>query len=115
MLPALQPSRPKVHSPHHQNPPYQQQTRTLQSQSAEQQTAGPPRNQIEAMPPSSTPPIKQQAAMPMYNPAVTHPVFFTETWRKPPFPLPFNAGFSPVAAGYAFGNNKPRAGSPTKL
>jgi len=51
----------------------------------------------------------------MYNPAMVHPVFFTDGWRKPPFPLPFNAAFNPVAAGYAFANGQQRADSRTKL
>lgn len=57
---------------------------------------------MEAMPPSQIPinqPIPHQA----FNPATVHPVFFSEAWRKSPFPLPGTGGFSPVATGYVFG------------
>jgi len=52
-----------------------------------------PWNQIEAMP-SYYPSF--------YNPAIRHPVFFTNQLRKPPFPIPkiASSGWSPVAAGY---------------
>jgi hypothetical protein len=38
----------------------------------------------------------------LYDSAVRHPVFFTESLRKPPFPIPAmgSHGFSPVAMGY---------------
>ncbi|KAH9833611.1 hypothetical protein Tdes44962_MAKER08769 [Teratosphaeria destructans] len=58
------------------------------------------------MPPLTTPVERANYPLPMYNPALVHPVFFTDAWRKPPFPMPLNAGVSPVAAGYVFGNAK---------
>jgi len=70
------------------------------------------------MPPTkkSSPPATEQLSPPsMYNPAQTHPVFFTDCWRKPPFPVPFNNGFNPVATGYVFGDGRPRTGFMTKL
>lgn len=135
MLPASQPSRPRVctsfqaeksyakqsqlHPPNHSNLLFQQQTRNTHAQAEEKAASRKPKSQIEAMPPSNAsagvPAAAQQHALPMYNPAVVHPVFFTDCWRKAPFPLPFNAGFSPVAAGYAFGDGRQRAEGMTKL
>lgn len=72
------------------------------------------------MPPNRThemphPPLQQQA-LPLYNPAVIHPVFFSDSWHKPPFPLPFNTAWNPVTAGYAFSNAAGAgAGRGTKL
>lgn len=62
---------------------------------------------MEAMPPHP----------PLYNPALRHPVFFTESLRKPPFPLPFSSAhsfsFSPVAAGYVLEQRRLPAGRAT--
>ncbi|EGP84416.1 uncharacterized protein MYCGRDRAFT_87541 [Zymoseptoria tritici IPO323] len=107
MIPSLQPSRPKVPA---QSQHVQQQTRTFHTH------ATAPRNQIEAMPPFTTPETaKAQLVSPVstYNPATTHPVFFMNNFRKPPFPLPMNTGFSPAATGYVFGRT--RTDSNTKL
>ncbi|KAI9705418.1 MAG: hypothetical protein M1836_006173 [Candelina mexicana] len=65
-------------------------------------------SQIEAMPPSSDQPaslmpttLVSSTHLPNYNSAIRHPVFFTESLRKPPFPLPAHAnrGSSPVVFG----------------
>lgn len=83
--------------PNTQNPMHQQQTRSL--------TANQPRNQMEAMPPNQSPGLHtspQSTATP-FNPAIVHPVFFSQAWRKAPYPLPGTTGFSPVATGYVFG------------
>ncbi|KAK5695071.1 hypothetical protein LTR17_024656 [Elasticomyces elasticus] len=112
MLTSLQPSRPKVQPPHRPDPLFQQQIRTSHTQAEDKV----PRNQIEAMPPNtSSPGTAAGPALTLYNPALVHPVFFSESWRKPPFPLPINASFNPVAAGYVFGNGRPRSDSMTKL
>lgn len=60
---------------------------------------------MEAMPPHQTP--RHHAALTPnpqpFNPAMVHPVFFSEAWRKAPFPVPGTGAFSPVATGYFFG------------
>ncbi|KAF2772896.1 hypothetical protein EJ03DRAFT_173003 [Teratosphaeria nubilosa] len=104
MLPASQPHRPKLQGHQQPSPLYQQQTRTLHSASSPQLSR--PTSQIEAMPPFTTPIERTNHPLPMYNPALVHPVFFTDAWRKPPFPMPLSAGISPVAAGYVFGSAK---------
>jgi len=137
MLPSSQPSRPKVfrrpqngrslrlhidvalqvQAPSHSNPLFQQQTRHFHTHQADSTAANRPQNQIEAMPPSKTLTMAlpdQRGLSPLYDPALTHPVFFGK-WHKPPFPMPFNNGFSPVATGYVFGDQRVRAGSTTKL
>lgn len=95
----------QVTTPQPQSPMNQQQIRptsTYQSQDTLQ-----PRNQMEAMPPHHSP--RDQAAFASRpqssNPAMVHPVFFAEAWRKAPFPVPSSAGFSPVATGYVFGGS----------
>jgi hypothetical protein len=52
-----------------------------------------------------------------YDSAVRHPVFFTETLRKPPFPIPNMAsqGWSPVANGYIREQGRPEESGRTKL
>ncbi|WPH04535.1 Hypothetical protein R9X50_00742700 [Acrodontium crateriforme] len=117
MFPALQPTRPKTSHPSNPNPGYQQQTRTSHSDLHTTQPASTPRNQIEAMPPNQSPAreIRHVAPnQPLYNPAMIHPVFHSETWHRPPFAVPTTAGFSPIATGYVFGNGKIKASS-TKL
>ncbi|KAF2808294.1 uncharacterized protein BDZ99DRAFT_51312 [Mytilinidion resinicola] len=138
MLPALQPSRPKLPQQDYQRPSYlHQQTRTLQYpsippppvSSAPSSTVSQkkPRNQIEAMSPFA-PPLQTlqtlQTRNPTFSPsaydsAVRHPVFFTQQLRKPPFPLPQNAaqGANPVAFGYVLESRKADAtfGGRTKL
>ncbi|KAK0944143.1 hypothetical protein LTR29_004275 [Friedmanniomyces endolithicus] len=116
MLPSSQLLRPRPEAPKHRVPLYQQQTRISHSQPEAKAPARTPASQVEAMPPNGTP--RAPTAGPnlaSYNPALMHPVFFTDGWRKPPFPLPVNAAFSPVAAGYVFGNGRSRADSMTKL
>ncbi|ORY18287.1 hypothetical protein BCR34DRAFT_621435 [Clohesyomyces aquaticus] len=122
MLPALQPSRPKLPQPHPRaNYPHQQNRTThththegpLNPSSPPRKNPAPkgspspskslplkPRNQIEAMPPL---PLFAPARNPsFYDSAVRHPVFFTEQLRKPPFPIPSMAsqGWNPAANGY---------------
>lgn len=103
----------QVESNRPQTPLSQQQTRASQTKTQS------PANQIEAMPPSLTPSARQgiaaAAPSPMYNPATTHPVFFTQSWRRPPFPMPFNEGISPAATGYVFRDARNRSQSMTKL
>ncbi|KAF2494118.1 hypothetical protein BU16DRAFT_65107 [Lophium mytilinum] len=130
MLPALQPSRPKLPQQDHRPSYLHQQTRSLQHPSAPPPPISnapsstipqkKPRNQIEAMSPFA--PTLQtlqtlQTRNPAFSPsaydsAVRHPVFFTEQLRKPPFPLPQNAGqgVSPVAFGYVLESRKADAG-----
>lgn len=138
MLPTSQPSRPRVgmrfdeatsrpltiNKPRTQsllNPLYQQQIRAVATRSSsERASESPPKSRIEAMSPSAkhTPAAaaaKKQAPQPVYNPAFVHPVFFTSNWRKPPFTLPINPSFSPVATGYIFGKSHGRAERKTKL
>lgn len=138
MLPASQRSRPRVgmsfdeaisrsltiNEPRRnppQNPLYQQQIRAvITPASSERASESSPKCQIEAMPPNEkyTPAAvaaKQQAPQHVYNAAFVHPVFFTSSWRKPPFPLPINPGLSPAATGYVFGNAHCRTESKTKL
>ncbi|KAI7163062.1 hypothetical protein KC349_g1621 [Hortaea werneckii] len=115
MLTHLQPQQQ-----HHPSPLFQQQTRpsTAYPSKATPSLDGSPTSQIEAMPPIKTQPppaIRPQQAMPLYNPAIVHPVFFSDGWHKPPFPLPFNAGWSPAAAGYAFNNRQRATNNTTKL
>ncbi|KAI7324902.1 hypothetical protein KC326_g896 [Hortaea werneckii] len=110
--------------PQQQQPPsplFQQQIRpsTAYPSTATPSLDASPKSQIEAMPPSKTQPsppsIPSRQAMPLYNPAIVHPVFFSDGWHKPPFPLPFNAGWSPAAAGYAFNNRQRGTNNTTKL
>ncbi|RMZ34366.1 hypothetical protein D0859_01492 [Hortaea werneckii] len=124
MLSTQQPKRPTLQpqqqQQQHTNPLFQQQTRpsTVLPSKTTPPSDSSPKSQIEAMPPNKTqspsPTIPQQA-MPLYNPAVVHPVFFSDGWHKPPFPLPFNAGWSPAAAGYAFNSRQRSTNNTTKL
>jgi hypothetical protein len=63
-----------------------------------------PRSQIEAMPPGMMRSHNSVAAgVQAFSSAHLHPVFFTNTLRKPPFLLPgaLNpASYNPVALGY---------------
>lgn len=99
--------RVQIQQQHQQSPLVQQQIRSID-------TVTSPRNQIEAMPPNTTPP-----PLPLvFNPATMHPVFFMNNWRKTPFPLPINPAVSPVAAGYVFPIVRPNSvggGNGTKL
>lgn len=96
--------------PNSQTPMHQQQTRSLNTNQ--------PRNQMEAMPPHQGPeshPLSHPSGN-TFNPATVHPVFFSQAWRKAPYPLPGTTGFSPVATGYVFGSHvATRKESPTKL
>ncbi|KAF2993258.1 hypothetical protein E8E13_001044 [Curvularia kusanoi] len=121
MIPSLQPSRPKLPpQPTH----IQQQrrpTHTAPSSQPSQHTpphipptsSQRPKNQIEAMPPIRAPPQSLPAstntftpalapAQSFYDAATRHPVFFTGSLRKLPFPVPHmgSQGWSPVASGY---------------
>jgi hypothetical protein len=130
MLPSLQPHRPKVSSikcfypssndiqlpkssPKLQqeqirhkgtqdllrNPPSNPSSNHLGNQNK-------PRSQLEAMPPFA--PLPHLMTRPIrpapYSSATCHPVFFTQTLLKPPFPLPIGpgaaTGLNPVAFGY---------------
>jgi len=135
MLPALQPSRPKIPQQDHRSSYLHQQTRSLQYPSITPTSPSnaptsvslqkKPRNQIEAMSPFSTPLQPLQTRNPSalasraYDSAVRHPVFFTNQLRKPPFPLSQNAahGVNPVAFGYVLECRRPdaAAGGRTKL
>ncbi|EME40632.1 hypothetical protein DOTSEDRAFT_136426, partial [Dothistroma septosporum NZE10] len=79
-----------------------QQVRNGHTEAQQTQLMTLPRNQLEAMPPNRTHPMPSLPMQPMYNPATTHPVFFMNNFRKPPFPLPLTAGLNPVATGYVF-------------
>ncbi|KAF2688218.1 hypothetical protein K458DRAFT_294350 [Lentithecium fluviatile CBS 122367] len=124
MLPALQPSRPKApqqlsqptythiqtravhetpqpYTQPHTQPHVQRLPATLSMSLSQQQNTFKPRSQIEAMHPfAASSPFSPPRAF--YDSAIRHPVFFTETLRKPPFPIPAVAsqGWSPVASGY---------------
>jgi hypothetical protein len=77
----------------------------MQQQQTRQLNTAQPRNQMEAMPPHQSPDFNSPSshiATP-FNPAIVHPVFFAQAWRKAPYPLPGTTGFSPVATGYVFG------------
>ncbi|KAF2121581.1 hypothetical protein BDV96DRAFT_217337 [Lophiotrema nucula] len=116
MLPALQPSRPKLPSDTQRSYAHQQR-RSVHIPAEPQPRPNPkapiirststlparPKNQIEAMPPfMSAPSAPLFPPRAMYDSAVRHPVFFTEQLRKPPFPIPEMAchGWNPVANGY---------------
>ncbi|QDS73087.1 hypothetical protein FKW77_000204 [Venturia effusa] len=124
MYSSLQPHRPQLqsHTPHNQNP-LQQQTRSSSNQPV-YQAPHPPPSQIEAMPPfattflhpSATPQLSQPSfhnnpatlqqflqSRPVYDPAKCHPVFFTQSLRRPPFAFADSGGSganNPVAYGY---------------
>ncbi|CAI6273243.1 unnamed protein product [Periconia digitata] len=117
MISSLQPNRPKVSPQHphtqHPTPQYQQQTRATSTSSHTSQQPHPqqshhqphPYNQVSAMPPNPAP--MNSHNIQLYNAATRHPVFFTPTLFKPPFPLPHVAAgqtmwgrSSPVASGY---------------
>ncbi|KAF2485850.1 hypothetical protein BDY17DRAFT_322659 [Neohortaea acidophila] len=108
MFPSLQPSRPRAPAPQSLNPLCQEQIRYTQS------TQQQPINQIQAMPPHKTLPATADLP-PVYNAAIMHPVFFSDAWRRPPFPMPANHSFSPAATGYVFGERRARTQSMTKL
>ncbi|KUJ07045.1 uncharacterized protein LY89DRAFT_743368 [Mollisia scopiformis] len=107
MISSLQPSRPKV-PPSNSSPPLNQQpTRTFTS------TPGPPtfqylppRNQIEAMPPTVPLPTTLVLGHPQqqFQSAMRHPVFFTDRFKKaPPGVNSGNGSWStPVAEGYVY-------------
>ncbi|PQE16299.1 hypothetical protein CJF32_00006163 [Rutstroemia sp. NJR-2017a WRK4] len=106
MISSLQPKRPSAPSPSTIAPPpiptpvYQ-----------------PPRTQIEALPPSSTPKPASYGLLPLYtkagtlvlDPATRHPVFFTPRLRKTPEGVRAHEfgeerTRSPVARGYVYEN-----------
>lgn len=141
MLPGLQPSRPKVrcHSKslmsvfaHSSQPPQQaaQSTYTLQQRRVSHEPARPvqtvnpqyfpparPRSQVEAMPPFGPPHTPATFFTPVYDSAVRHPVFFTQTLKKPPFSIPLAAsqGYNPVASGYIVEQRRAEQPGKTKL
>ncbi|KAK4617771.1 hypothetical protein CLAFUW4_12163 [Fulvia fulva] len=102
MFHTLQPARPQVQQSQPQNAHYQHQIRHNPTEAQPAQLMTAPRSQTEAMPPTRTPPMPSVPLQPVYNPATTHPVFFMNSFRKPPFPLPLDAGLNPVATGYVF-------------
>jgi hypothetical protein len=145
MFPALQPHRPQViiqrHLLHSQSkladinsqldlhrPVPNPQIRESQSPSLNSSghlTA--PRNQIEAMPPFAPTPSPKLPPINLpfshYNSAMLHPVFFTQSLRKLPFPLPngasSSASYNPAAFGYIAETSgrriESRPGTGTKL
>ncbi|KAH7355222.1 hypothetical protein BKA65DRAFT_497938 [Rhexocercosporidium sp. MPI-PUGE-AT-0058] len=123
MFTSMQPSRPKL--PHHQPPPptNQHQTRTSSTLSPPHQplsyTPIPPpppafpRNQIEAMPPTSFPVLRNPILVPqqmVLDASKRHPVFFTERLKKAPAGVQTGCGSwsSPVATGYVFNDGVKR-------
>ncbi|TID25602.1 hypothetical protein E6O75_ATG03465 [Venturia nashicola] len=123
MYSSLQPHRPQLQpkAPNNQNPLHQQ-TRSHSTHPINQ-APHPPRSQIEAMPPFaqtllhpsaiprlSHPSFHNSATLqqflqstPVYDPAKCHPVFFTQSLRRPPFSFADSAGSGanhPVAFGY---------------
>jgi len=77
----------------------------MQQQQTRQLNTLQPRNQMEDMPPHQSPdfnPSSGHTTTP-FNPAIVHPVFFAQAWRKAPYQLPGTTAFSPVATGYVFG------------
>jgi hypothetical protein len=70
------------------------------------------------MPPAFQPPaqfLSYPPRIPLYDPAKCHPVFFTQSLRKPPFPFADGGGgmANPVAFGYVaevFGGKKADTG-----
>ncbi|KAK6435000.1 hypothetical protein LTR95_008814 [Oleoguttula sp. CCFEE 5521] len=110
MLPSLQPKRPQA-----QAHPVGQHTSYQQNRATTTTSGSRPRTQLEAMPPNNVAPRSAPGPISLaYNPAITHPVFFTNAWRKPPFSMPGSAAFSPVATGYVFGSTTTRS-TTTKL
>lgn len=69
---------------------------------------------MEAMPPHKAHLLPSQS---FYDAATRHPVFFTNSLRKPPFPIPQipSHGWSPVANGYIQEKKKTQSGPGTKL
>ena len=102
MLPLLQPHRPQAPPPFSQAQPNAQQIRAFSNTK--------PQSQIQAMPPTITPPPK------LFDPALRLPVFFTAAAQRrlapslTPRSWPAEA-VNPVAMGYAFPTN----GSNAKL
>ena len=104
----------QLHLKNSPDPMFQQQIRHPHTEQSTVDLVTAPRNQLEAMPPSKAPLKPVGPPIPMvYNPATTHPVFFTNNFHRPPFPLPMDAGLSPAATGYVFA--KEQLGSRTKL
>ncbi|KAF2719084.1 hypothetical protein K431DRAFT_229400 [Polychaeton citri CBS 116435] len=122
MISSMQPSRPKVANQRINNPQNQHQIRSSStpslSSNATSTITARPQSQVEAMPQSGSPQTTRQLINPSlpWNPASMHPVFFSENWRKSPFPMPAGAtGFSPVATGYVFGRSRQSIDVATKL
>jgi hypothetical protein len=69
------------------------------------------------MPPTASRPATFFPSQSFYDSAVRHPVFFTETLRKLPFPIPNMAshGWSPVASGYIKEQGRVEGNGRTKL
>ncbi|KAI9732091.1 MAG: hypothetical protein M1834_004187 [Cirrosporium novae-zelandiae] len=97
MFPALQKPRPQAQSgPRNQNPSFQQQIRQPHHQNLiiSRNDPFPGGSRLELNPSAHN--------EPKYNTAVMHPVFFTSSLRKAPFPLPSGHGtqMNPAAHGY---------------
>ncbi|KAF2429018.1 hypothetical protein EJ08DRAFT_698811 [Tothia fuscella] len=130
MFSSLQPHRPTIQPPN-PHPTHQQSrqfhpTQPLQPPNLQLQSLQrPPKSQIEAMPPSFSPPAThftppQSTIRPQWDPATCHPVFFTQSLRKPPFPFTDSGGgmVNPVAFGYVaevFGGSRGGGGGGAKL
>ena len=82
---------------------------TLSPLSSSTSLESKPRSQIEALPPSSTPPrasISSSTAQPtelkiVLDPASRHPVFFTDRLKRAPNGVLVDIG-SPICEGYVF-------------
>ena len=75
-------------------------------------------SRIDAMSPTATAVPPSMLIVSIYNPAICHPVFFTNNVRKSPFPVqPDSAtsGTSPVAQGYIWSSKAPSGAGETKL
>lgn len=104
----VQSQRPAISLPHQQVRQLQPQlpppSTSLRSSAASSSAQTRPKNQIEAMPPMFAPlptPLTPPRS-PVYDPLTCHPVFFTQSLRKPPFTVPDTGGgwLNPVATGY---------------
>ncbi|CAG8979860.1 hypothetical protein HYALB_00002633 [Hymenoscyphus albidus] len=119
MISHLQCSRPKISQPSPfptSNPLHQQpaQPNSWVSQFTDSNLQPKPRNQIEAMPPSSTGssmnvPANFKVPRVILDSAVRHPVFFTDRFKKVPHGIGYGKG-SPVSEGYIFEEGERRGG-----
>jgi len=119
MLSSLQPSRPKVSPSHSSVSPLNQQPKRTFSAMPTAQTIPstpqylPPRNQMEAMPPSAQVPTTLVLGHPQqqFLSALRHPVFFTDRFTKAPPGVSAGGGnwATPVAAGYVYNDGVQRS------